>query len=157
MASVPVFAYCRNGGSHEAVVDGSVTPVEFTFTPPGDAPVLLSRMIVLLGDTGSLDTDAYGNGVALATGIEVEAGGLDLLAGEPIKANLDWAGYCHDIVFHDFGGSTTRYFTVRWTFSASGKQVRLDPGEEFVVRINDDLTGLAYHRFMVQGHQTYPT
>lgn len=142
------------GGSRDANVDGSSTPVEFSYTAD-DTRMWIYRLMVSVKDAGSFDADLYGNGEILANGIDLEvvtAGGEthDLLDGEPIKANADW-GICHDVRYFDIGPAADNYLLVRWTFARAGRPLRLGLGDKLLARVNDDLTGLTGQWFHAQG------
>jgi hypothetical protein len=97
-------------GAKEANVDGSVTPVEFSLSvPAGVGSMKLTRMIVYVRDTGSFDTGAYGNAIAMTNGMlieHVDADGnviTDLLDGVPILTSGGWSRQCFDVVHSDWG------------------------------------------------------
>ena len=50
---------------------------------------------------------------------------------------------------------TTQIIVVRWTFAKSGAPIRLDGAKNarLEVLLNDDLTGLVDHHFVVQGYE----
>jgi hypothetical protein len=152
-----VFKWLReSGGSRDANVNGSSTPVLFEYTSTEDH-VNVTRMLVTITDAGTFDALLYGNRVVLVNGIKVEiirdgAVHLDLLDGEEITSNTDWAAICHDFTYHDIGSGDNRA-TVRWTFKHSGHPLTLLTGDILRVTIQDDLTGLTGHYFQIQGYQ----
>jgi hypothetical protein len=154
-----VYAWLRDGASRDANVDGSVTPVEFVYENNEFKTVELERMLVYVEDNGTFDSDKYGNGLVLTTGVGVaiktaaDVIRLDLLDGEPIKTIGEWAAMCYDVDHQDYGVGN-EYAAVRWTFARAGKPLRIRRGERLVVTINDDLSTLVAHWFQVQGHYT---
>ncbi len=156
-ANAHVFQWLREeGGSRDANVNGSSTPVLFEYTATEDH-VDVARMIVTITDTGTFDATLYGNRVVLVNGIKVEvirdgAVLLDLLDGHPIHNNTDWAAMCHDFVYYDIGTGDNRA-TVRWTFAHSGYPLSLREGDTLRVTIQDDLLTLSGHYFQIQGYQ----
>jgi len=130
-------------------VDGSVTPMYFKVTAGFRETLLINRLMIQIGDAGTLDAGQYGNRVILANGIElgVERDGeviLDLTKGLPVKTNADWAAYCYDVSAIAFGAGDN-YIAVRWTFIKDGKALRLDEGDSFFIKIQDNLTPLNRH------------
>ncbi|MCP3856948.1 MAG: hypothetical protein GY698_19805 [Actinomycetia bacterium] len=142
--------WLRNGASVSADVNGSGTPVTFSYTVPVDEQMDIERMLVFLQDSGSFDAAKYGNSITMTAGIEVEANAVDLLDGVDIKTNADWAAMCFDFA-HLTMGTGDEAGSVRWTFGKTGVPLRLSAGEVFSITINDNLTGLVDHRFNIQG------
>lgn len=146
--------YLENGGSREANVDGSVTPVEFSWTAPRFC--YIERMIIEIQDQGSVTSDSYGALTALPNGCDFEHVQADLTVTKvvplPINTNLDWAGICYDFVESNFsGGGNTKGLVGRWTFRRDGIPLYLRVGDKLVLRVNDNLTGLDLHRYLVKG------
>jgi hypothetical protein len=156
-ANTHVFQWLReSGGSRDANVNGSITPVLFEYTvTEGHADI--TRMIVAITDSGTFDATLYGNRVVLVNGIKVQiirdgAVLLDLLDGEPVLSNTDWAALCHDFTYHDIGTGDNRA-TIRWTFAHAGSPLSLQVGDTLRVTVQDDLTELTGHYFQIQGYQ----
>lgn len=150
MAETPIFKWLRDGSTVEANVDGSVTPATYSYACPADETIELERLLVYIQDTGNFNVASYGNGITLANGLEIEAAGVDLLDGQPIKTNADWAALCYDLSYFSFGVGDNAA-AVRWTFGKAGAPLILESLETIAVTVNDDMTGLTGHRFMVQG------
>lgn len=130
---------------------------EFYIQAAAGEIIEIQRMIVTIEDTGGSTVQEYGNlGVALTNGIEVhvenEYGTImsDLTGELPIKTNGDWSTHCHDVTWLDKGAGDD-LISVRWTFSKHGTDLELQEGQRFVVKLNDDLSGLISHYFVVQG------
>jgi hypothetical protein len=149
-----------DGTNMNANVDGG-TPVPFYAGPPAGKDWLINRMLVMIKDNAVLTADNYGgidvltagNGVTLKvrqgpTGPEV----LDLTDNHPIKSNAEWGAFCYDISHVSFG-SGDNYVLVRWTFGKSGAPLRLSSvrSEKLVLLVQDNLTGLTGHHFVIQG------
>ena len=148
------FSYLKNGASPEANVNGSVTPVVFSYTAPQWCAI--ERMIVSIEDTGTVGADDYGAiASGLSNGIDVELVNsgttTDILDGLPVQTNLDWAALCYDATEPTFSGGGNKAVVVRWTFAKSGAPLRLIKDDVFRIRINDNCTGLIRHRFQIQG------
>lgn len=144
-------------GTKNANGNYSITPDEFKFVP-GD-PCEIHRMIVCAEDTSGMQASEYGNlGSALTNGVKisVERAGveiLDLTDGITIKTNAGWGSICYDADVKTWGAGN-ELLTVRWTFAKTGAPLTLSNGEELIVTLNDDFTGLISHYFMIHGfHQ----
>jgi hypothetical protein len=62
-----------SGGSHDMVIDGSTTPVEFTFPADGTNDIALSNLVFTMSSSSiEMDGDSFGKGAALTNGILVE-------------------------------------------------------------------------------------
>lgn len=150
--------YMRSeAGEFNAIMNAANQPVEFVLKPwGGEKRNVINRMIVSIGDAGSIDSGAYGNGVKLSKGIEFFIANrdgkvdVDLLDGDTVKRNVDWVKNCHDMTLHDFGSGDT-LLTARWTFSSSGTPLVITRDRFLVVRFNDNFTKLTEHCFKLQG------
>jgi hypothetical protein len=122
----------------------------------------INRMIVFLKDT-EVAADDYGAITGgLTNGITVQqttASGtvIDLTDDVPIKKSADWAAVAHNAERRAWGAGNV-FMTALWTFAApivlegDGRDAKSSPGSErLVVTLNDNLTGLLRHSFLVQG------
>jgi hypothetical protein len=141
-------------GTLNANVNGT-TPVEFYIEAADNDVLELHRIIIHIADNGSIQPHTYGALAALTNGVKVTVVDADdnVLQGGVItvKANAEWGRVCFDVEIQDRGAGSDGYVNVRWTFAKAGVPLRLRDGEKFVVTIQDDLTGLLEHYFMVQG------
>jgi len=143
-------------GSVAANVDGSSTPVVFKYT--ATKRVCLHRLIVGIEDNANLSADGYGGLSQLTNGITgglYSASGVDYGlwgAGLAVRSLAEWAFLCYDMTAHTFG-SGNNFASVRWTFSNSGSPVYMEPGDEFRIYVNDNLSGLVAHYFHMQGFE----
>lgn len=142
-------------GTKNANVDGSGTPQVFKIVPTRS--IAIARMIVHIEDAGAIAGGNYGAVAALANGVEVgiytvdgDALVTDLLDGLDVQTNAQWARFCYDVSNITFA-SGNNYVNVRWTFAKSGAAVNVTPDKYFAVTVNDNLTGLVDHTFIVQG------
>jgi hypothetical protein len=116
----------------------------------------IARMIIMIEDTGNFSASGYGASTALTNGIGVEVFNaddtllIDLTADEHVHANIEWAEYCHDVNYQSFG-TGPNYMSARWTFTRGGKPISLQTGQYLAVELQDDMTFLDEHKFMVQG------
>jgi len=98
-------------------------------------------------------TQTVANGVRLY--VANDQGELnDLMDGGAITTSAEWAEYCFDANSKAWGAGN-EFLTVRWTFTKAGVPIRLDGNkrERLAILIQDDLTGLAAHEFVVQGYR----
>ena len=146
-------------GTTSAVGNYSSAADDFYVQAPANYTYHIERMIVSIEDTSGMIAGGYGDtGAALTNGISLliaeGATTLQNLTPAPIKTNAQWGVYCYDVDIKEWGTTpTNELLLVRWTFSKSGKPISLRSGQKLVIRVNDDLTGLLSHRFLVQGHK----
>ena len=153
--------YLRNAvPSRDMAVNGLTTPVEFFKTIDVGTLFILARLCISIHDASPVP-GAYGGGSALGNGVEIffrRANGseFDLTDGEPIQRNDD---------FNHFAGVDTEYYIApgatgddmvsvrisynKWT--QKGKGITMYPGDSFVMRINDNLTGLDEQTAVIHG------
>lgn len=132
--------------------------------PPSGEIFRIQRMLVLVGGKASgVKTDSYGSKSALTVGVNVRVQNdsgtvVDLVDGEFIKNNAQWAGVCYDSEIFTSTANTDGYVKVRWTFERAGYPLRLigANNERLEVVLNDDFDGtpdgLTIHRFLVEGY-----
>lgn len=127
--------------------------------PPDGETWDIHRVIVNIRDVGTVNADTFGALTELTNGckFEVRRGEaqvkmLDLLDGQTIKNNGDWAHVCYDLDI-SAAAAGAKQVTVRWTFSKGGQPVRLVGGlqERLVFETQDDTTGLVEFSIMAQG------
>jgi len=145
-------------GTKNAVGDYSSVVTDFKLTNPASSNGVIEvhRLVMQIEDATAATGEKYGGGTALTNGIELfllDASGntvIDITDGLPIKNNGDWARYCYDLTIDSFPG-TNDFVQVRWTFAKSGVPLVLKPGWSLAARLNDSMTFLVDHTFMVQG------
>lgn len=141
-------------GTANATGDYSVTADDFYLLAGGGEQI--HRMIVSVRDTGAFDAASYGNGLALTNGVSVlvydknQDTEIDLLGGSNIKTNAEWGAQCYDADVKTWG-TGDEMLLVRWTFAKAGAPLRLQKDDKFIVRLNDNFTGLNGHYFQIQG------
>jgi len=152
-----VFEYLSNGSTIDAVGNYG-TAEEFKITcKAGNQKLHLARMIVYIEDAGTFDMEKYGNAITLSNGIHIsvkDSGGTEIAdydGGVNVFTNGGWGALCHDITNHTFG-SGNNSLTARWTFAKAGTPISLTSGQEFIITLEDNFTGLVGHTFMVQGY-----
>lgn len=161
----PIYAYFMHLEGDSTVIDAigdysdaGLGKQAFIVKPPPGVVYYIARMIVSYKDDGDFDSGYYGNRVALLNGLDFwyRINGVNVLPSfRPpfyIKTNTDWAAICYDSRVDTYGQGENQ-LTARFSFSRFGKYIRLDGdvGEEFVVYVHDDFTGLNAHKFLLQG------
>lgn len=145
-------------GAKNANGDYSGAEERFLIAPAAGEIMRLARMLVTIEDTAGFRAERYGSfAAALANGIHLKfvRDGVDILTytdGHAIQTNAEWGHFCYDVDLKTWGAGD-EFVIARWTFAATGTCIRLvgDALESFDVVLNDDLTGLLGHHFVVQG------
>lgn len=149
-------------GTKNANGNYSVTPETFYIQPPFGAVFRIARLLISIEDTSGMVADEYGNtGSALGNGIEVKVTNLagtvvDLTDGVPITTNARWGSLCYDVDLKSWGITPSNdLLLVRWTFAHAGQFIRLNGSSNDVLEVilNDNLSDLIAHYFIVQGYQ----
>ena len=144
-------------GTINAVGDYSSASAEFKVQCGAHEHIQCHRVIVLIEDAGPMSADDYGGISALTNGVECyvkdRAGAINYRMTDtnfPIKSNLQWSAYCHDVKEINFGSGNDAV-SVRWTFAKSGGPVSLKPGWSLNFLCQDNFSGIVTHLFQVQG------
>jgi len=155
-----IFEYLKLGGdgSIDATGDHSGTDGEYSWTASGGTAEI-HRMIVHLEDTFGFAASGYGDGSDLGSGTGLrlvlrdssDNEQYDILGGQEIRTNSDWAGICYDTAVSDYG-SGNDYLTARFTFANSGSPLVIPSGSSLVLIVRADMQFLVKHRFFLQGH-----
>ncbi len=133
---------------------GSATVLKYTATQP----TVICRLIGIIDDAANPEPGEYGAIAALTNGISLaQFDSADTVlqrmvpASHPIKRNSDWATFCYDFTMEGTL-STNSLLAFRWTFGKAKNLLLLD-GDYIGLGLNDDLTGLTEHQFIVQGYK----
>ena len=141
-------------GNSDMTVDGSVTPVEFWIQPPSGTTYNMLIATLGIGDMANLSQTDYGNLPMLTNGVEFffELNGVTLPTTAPIKSNSEAIGLVSSVDFIEFSGNV-RVMRLSEPFLAFSKGIVLngDTNDRFVVKIQDDLTGLIQHTEGIRG------
>jgi len=146
-------------GTKNANGDYSSTADIFYIQPGAEQVFRISRMLVSIEDTNGMSASDYGNITSgLTNGIQVrkqdDSGTIsDLTDGLPVQSNAAWGSFCYDVELKAWS-TGNELLVVRWTFTKSGQFIRLNGSnnERLEVVLNDNLTGLIGHYFLVQGY-----
>ena len=144
-------AFLRNvAGSNNMNVTG---PEEFMCTAPEEG-FYMARMLIAIIDPSGVNASEFGGIPALRNGVKFgiksAVGYIDLLDGETIKTNGDFASYAGVDVAQLSG---ERGVGARWTFTkgTGGKLLELMPGDQVVMTVQDDLRRLMKFTAAIQG------
>lgn len=142
-------------GAVEAIGNYSLAAEEFYFEATRHCNI--EQLTVKIEDVGTFDSGSYGNNLTLANGIVIEKrNAADVLQFTltpfPILKTADWAAYCYELTLFSWGtGNETA--AARWELSSFVNHgVHLSAGEKFVVKLNDDFSGLVRHEFLIEGN-----
>jgi len=142
-----------------ANVDGSVTPVIFTFAIPAAFIVNLTRFMFYIEDSTVMDDAKFGGLAALTNGVVFR----HKVAGPKYwnlfnsKSNGELAERMYDVAYADKSPAGSYGLRGRRTFGTSSKngaviQINGAAVDEFQMIVQDDLTGLDVFHLVVQGY-----
>jgi hypothetical protein len=139
------------------LIGNYATPTDFYVKALPGERLVISRVVVHVVDSGTFDSGSYGNGIVLTNGIKLvlnraSDGERDLTMGFPIKTNIDWARFCHDVLLSSFGIGNEG-LSARWSFWKYGQRygIVLEEGDLIGFRLNDDFSGLVEHTMFFEG------
>lgn len=144
--------YLLNGESNDMGVDGSETPVAFSYTVPAGKVFELGRMLIYAEAGTAFDSTKWFNLTALTNGVDIVVDGVTI---DNWKDNIDALTNMFDlssagVIF----GKSTRTMAGRWTYTrgTEGQPLRVTAGNTVDAIINDDLSpaGIIF-RIKIQG------
>jgi len=159
----------NNGVTSVATGNYSSGVEDFIYQVPEGKIAAITRVIIIMTHTSSLDPDLYAGIGELTNGIVPKilksddsvlqhltsdtVAGLVGISAKPIKTNKDWSALCYDFKIIPDSGNDPDLGLYRWTFSRAGLPLVLDNQEKLCFSLNDNFTGLSDHRFIVQGYE----
>lgn len=154
-----LFVHLKNGSSRDLRVDGSSTPVDFTYVVPTGKEAIIARCILKMQDVSIKLHEFLGTGASLTNGILVTAHDsddstlVDFLDGDPIKNTIDFANLAAvDLPLVTASGQDPDSVPVRWSLFKTGYYLKLTAGQYLRVRIQDNLSsGIGLFEWHVQG------
>lgn len=133
----------------------------FKIQPSGGVNFRIRTLTVFIADNGILDAGSYGDAITLTNGIQVRIQNnsgtiVDITDGVKILTNGNWArlsGFQNRMI--DTGTGDDYWVFVISFREKYGQDIRLvgSNNERLEVVLNDNLTGLTQHYFVVQGFQ----
>lgn len=141
-------------GEKNAIVDYSTAPVDFWWQ--ASKPYDIHSVLINISESTAMNQSDYGslaggitNGVKLFVvqrGVEIP-----LLGGFAVKKNYEWTLLTVDCTLTTYPGSAQTYLVNFDLISQYGVPIPLAPGDKFIVRLNDNFTGLVNHTFGLRG------
>ena len=148
----------------DLIVDGSVTRQVFSVSPESDQIGDITRIILRMEASSTMDSGTFGPLAALLNGcvirIKQQDGNFRNLLN--FKTNGDFIAHCFDNSFLPNNGNNVRLFVARLTWAGQSKHgvtQRLDGGlgvgEELQIIIQDALNLVGFLSFTIanQGHE----
>lgn len=141
-----------NGSSHNMNVNGSVTPVNFSFTPGSGEIWYVHAVSLVLNDNGTNGPNKFGALTALTNGVQMQVQSKGVTQDIcNIKDNLDLAMcYFENRVAHGTVGffETADVFTGSLSFNP--QMILQNSTSDYIrIRIRDNLTGVDFMRACV--------
>ena len=149
------FKRLENGGSADMNVNGSVTPVVFSASPPAGEVWRIASWSLYVQDGGTFDAEKWGNGITMTNGLLpiLNIGGTDYDMLEfTIKTSGDLSSVC-DGLNHLAFGTGDEIVTAEWDFISKGQYVRLTENDSIKLVVQDDLTGLVKQYSLIKGYK----
>lgn len=143
-------------GTKSAVGDYSLSPAEFFIQPAMDDVLALSLLLPSIGDAGKFGSSDYGAMTMLPNGILIQKtdsmGAVleDLTDYLPIRCNGHWLANAGNAVRDQDPAAADNWMTVAWDLGDRLPLV-LRHQECFVIKLNDNFSGLTSHWFKVEG------
>ena len=141
-----------NGASKDQNVDGSVTPQEFSYSPPAGYWFDCKRIMIYMEASTAFSSEKFGNLVALTNGWELLINGV---VAANTKDNVELALIMFDSGGVPLLGKETQTMLARFTIAKltdgySG--VHIKDGFSISTKVNDDLSTLTRLNVLVEGH-----
>jgi hypothetical protein len=149
-------------GVHDLHVDGSGAPVDFYLLngDPGlTRSIDITRIMIMMITTATCTWSKFGDQTALTEGIVLRKKLIDGTYENifNIKSNADIGNMAYDIQF--LTGVGDDGLTARLTLGGQGKMgvvVRLAPGEDLELLVQDDAQAILHLHVYAQGHEVAP-
>ncbi len=153
-----VLAHFRDTlGNEQVTGDYSTTPTQFHYNPAKQIAVY--TLNCQLATVKLPKPEQYGDLPALTNGIIVvphDVNNVPLRTPDvsPIMSNMDWHMLAHEFHYWQTGKGLFVY-KASFRMDVAGGPLLLDGriGEHYDVLLNDDFTGLASHRFTIEGRE----
>ena len=146
--------YLTNASSPDLNVDGSVTPVEFSYRPNKGETVNIARLLIYLeGGTNFAAEDFANLATALTNGLTISFDGAQVASW---RDNVDIVTTMYDVEGYASLNNIARSISGRWTLNRAapgfaGVEVTYENGG-VVATVNDNLSTLTQFRIRAQGH-----
>lgn len=144
-----------NVGDKNLNKNGSVTRVIAHIKAPVGVSWDITRMMFYIEDNAVMDDSKFGAVSRLSKGVVLRKKNGDYQNIFNVKSNGDFALQSFDATYTTAAPSGNYGFRCRRSFAGSEKNgvtIRLEPGDELEILIQDDLSGLVYFYAVAQGH-----
>lgn len=157
MTSQPNFQFLSTAGDGTGTVNAIgdyTTPDDFYMEVPAGQARVVTRLAIYIEDS-TMQPEAYGALAALTNGVRIfykektGASEVALDGGQPIKASGDY-GKMFEHISYWVGGAGNHALYAH--LEMGGHPLRLTAGGQLIVRLSDNLTGLAKHTFVASWH-----
>lgn len=142
--------------THDATGNYSVTPADFHYI--STAKYELYSLLITISDNATFNQGDYGGIVGgLTNGVKLFIYNanlgltIPLLGGNAVKKNYEWITLTHDTILTTFSGTAQTLMVNFDMIQDYGQPIHMEPGDKFIVRVNDDLTTLVSHTFGIRG------
>ena len=161
-----IYRFLTNDGLVAGATNSDMTTTtDKYYAGPADGKYwVIHRGMLYIEDNGTSTPSTYGSATALTNGTKLytTVGGvdgaenIDLFGGATMKANGNWGGICYDLTLTTGFGGGNDIIQSRYTYSKAGKPIILrgSRDEKIVMNIQDDLSALVVHTYMIQGYET---
>jgi hypothetical protein len=138
--------------------DYSASPTDFYYQTT--STYYIQTLLVTISDSTTFNQTDYG-GISTGTiinGVKVfiKPSGLSeipLLSGVAFKYNYEWLQVTPDTILTQFSG-TPQTLTINFDITHEyGMPIMLNTGDRFIIRLNDNFTGLVSHTFGLRGRK----
>jgi len=136
----------------------SSAPTDFYFEPSRGRYEVYS-LLIAISDAASFSQGDYG---AIAGGLtngvkffikNFGQAEVQIMAGVNFKSNYNFLSIAHDTTLSSFAGGAQTLASEIDLIKTFGTPLVLNKGDRFIVRLNDDLTGLISHIFAFGGER----
>ena len=144
-----------NVGNKNLNANGSSTPVVAHIEAPTGATWDITRVMFYIEDNAVMDDSKFGAISRLTKGVVLRKKNGTYQNIFNVKSNGDFALQSYDASYSTAAPSGNYGFRCRRSFAGQEKNgvvIRLEPGDELELLIQDDLSGLVYFYAVAQGH-----
>jgi hypothetical protein len=142
-------------GVYNQNIDYSATPTDIFYT--ATAVYDIYTFLVVISDHATFNQTDYGaiaGGLTNGIKVFIQPAGqaeIPLLSGVAFKQNFEWLSITEHTQLSSFAG-LAQTLTVAFDITVDyGKPINMAIGDKFIIRLNDDFTGLVSHTFGLRG------
>src|SRR5574337_88910 len=142
-------------GVYNHNVDYSATPTDIKYTT--NSVYDIYSLVIVISDHANFNQTDYGaiaGGLTNGVKVFIKPSGLaeiPLLSGVAFKQNFEWLQITEHTQLSSFAGLAQTLMVGFNIFEDYGKPINMNVGDTFIVRLNDNFTGLVGHTFGLRG------